>query len=186
VPELAQPITTARLTLRNFVPDDLDDLAEMFASEIVCRYIYREVRNRDETAETMANRRQLTASESDTHVVNVAAVLNDTGKLIGDFMLRWSDDDHRQGEIGGSLHPDYFGHGYAAEIYRELLVLGFDTYERHRLYAQCDARNDASVRSLEKAGLRQEGHFREKEFVKGEWTDEIVFALLRSEWTRPG
>jgi len=30
--------------------------------------------------------------------------------------------------------------------------------------------------------MRREGHFLENEFVKGEWTDEVVCALLAREW----
>jgi RimJ/RimL family protein N-acetyltransferase len=30
--------------------------------------------------------------------------------------------------------------------------------------------------------MRKEAHFIENEFVKGEWTDELVFAILASEW----
>jgi RimJ/RimL family protein N-acetyltransferase len=33
-------------------------------------------------------------------------------------------------------------------------------------------------------GLREEAHFIENEFVKGEWTDEIVMAIRKSEWSR--
>ncbi len=55
-------------------------------------------------------------------------------------------------------------------------------YDLHRVCGRCDGRNAASVRSLQKAGLREEAHFVENEFVKGEWTDEIVLAILQSEW----
>jgi RimJ/RimL family protein N-acetyltransferase len=30
--------------------------------------------------------------------------------------------------------------------------------------------------------MRQEAHLIENEFVKGEWTDELIFALLDREW----
>jgi RimJ/RimL family protein N-acetyltransferase len=30
--------------------------------------------------------------------------------------------------------------------------------------------------------MRREAHLRENEFVKGEWTDEAVYALLAREW----
>jgi RimJ/RimL family protein N-acetyltransferase len=114
----------------------------------------------------------------------VAIELRDTQRLIGDFMLRWHDDEHRQGEIGGSLHPEHHGQGYATEVYEALLELAFDEYDLHRVVGRCDGRNAPSVRSLEKAGLHQEAHFVENEFVKGEWTDEIVLAILQSEWRK--
>ena len=30
--------------------------------------------------------------------------------------------------------------------------------------------------------MRREAHLRENEFVKGEWTDEIVYAMTEDEW----
>jgi RimJ/RimL family protein N-acetyltransferase len=114
--------------------------------------------------------------------LHVAVELRSSGRLIGDFMLRWRDDEHRQGEMGGSLHPDFHGLGFAAEIYRALLELAFDRFHLHRVFGQCDGRNTASVRSLQKAGLHQEAHLVENEFVKGEWTDEIVLAILERQW----
>jgi RimJ/RimL family protein N-acetyltransferase len=30
--------------------------------------------------------------------------------------------------------------------------------------------------------MRPEGHFLQNEMVRGEWTDEIVFAMLEDEW----
>ncbi|MCP2254937.1 hypothetical protein LY13_003709 [Prauserella aidingensis] len=41
-----------------------------------------------------------------------------------------------------------------------------------------DGRNAASARVLEKLGMRREAHLRENEYVKGEWTDEVVYAVL--------
>ena len=34
----------------------------------------------------------------DKNVMPVAVVLRDTNRLIGDFILRWNDDQHRQGD----------------------------------------------------------------------------------------
>jgi RimJ/RimL family protein N-acetyltransferase len=30
--------------------------------------------------------------------------------------------------------------------------------------------------------MRREAHFRENEFVKGVWTDALIYAILASEW----
>ena len=50
------------------------------------------------------------------------------------------------------------------------------------LAGRLDARNSASARVLERLGMRREALFRENELVKGEWTDELVYALLEDEW----
>jgi RimJ/RimL family protein N-acetyltransferase len=48
--------------------------------------------------------------------------------------------------------------------------------------ARVDARNAASARLATRLGMRQEAHLRENEWFKGEWTDEIDFAVLAQEW----
>jgi RimJ/RimL family protein N-acetyltransferase len=182
VVQLLQPLVTERLVLRSFERRDLDDLAVIFQDESVNRYLYSAPRTREQTREALDKR---IAEDSATQIENVLLVaveLRDTGRLIGDFMLRWHDDEHHQGEMGGSLNPEFHGRGYAPEIYGALLELAFNRFELHRVVGRCDGRNARSVRSLEKAGLRQEAHFIENEFVKGEWTDEIVLAILRRDW----
>jgi RimJ/RimL family protein N-acetyltransferase len=185
--QLSRPIRTRRLTLRRFEQRDLDDLVQIFEDESVNRYLYSEPRTRVQTKELLEKRISIPEGVDDTaidNVVHVAIELRETERLVGDFMLRWHDDEHRQGEIGGSLNPEHHGQGFATEIYGALLELAFDEYDLHRIVGRCDGRNAPSVRSLEKAGLHQEAHFVENEFVKGEWTDEIVLAILQSEWRK--
>jgi len=105
-----------------------------------------------------------------------------TGELVGDVLLTWASAEHRQGEIGYVLHPEHAGRGYVTEAAREMLRLGFDGLGLHRIVGRLDARNAASARVLERLGMRREAHLRENEFVKGEWTDELVYALLAREW----
>jgi RimJ/RimL family protein N-acetyltransferase len=35
---------------------------------------------------------------------------------------------------------------------------------------------------MERLGMRREAHFRESEIFKGEWGDELIYAMLASEW----
>jgi len=182
--QLRQPRQTPRLTLRRFELGDLDDLALILANEDVNRYLYSAPRDRAEALEVLQRSLAPRDEKVDDNVLHVAVELRDTNRVIGDFMLRWHDNEHLQGEIGGSLHPDFHGQSFAGEIYEELLTIAFTQYGLRRVVGRCDARNVASVRSLEKVGLQQEAHFIENEFVKGEWTDEIVLAIRKSVWER--
>jgi hypothetical protein len=53
----------------------------------------------------------------------------------------------------------------------------------HRIIGRIDARNTGSSAVLEKLGMRREAHFVRNEIVKGEWTDEVVYAILADEWS---
>ena len=182
--QLSHARQTPRLTLRRFELDDLDDLALILANEEVNRYLYSEPRDRATTLEVLQGRLAKPEGTADDNQLVVAVELRDTKRVIGEFILRWTENEHRQGEIGGSLHPDFHRQGYSSEVYEELLVLAFTQYGLHRVVGRCDARNAASVRSLENVGLHQEAHLVENEFVKGEWTDEIVMAIRKDEWER--
>ena len=56
-----------------------------------------------------------------------------------------------------------------------------DNHDIHRLYANRDARNLASKRICEKFNMRQEAHFIQDFWNKGEWTDSLIFAMLYDE-----
>jgi RimJ/RimL family protein N-acetyltransferase len=48
--------------------------------------------------------------------------------------------------------------------------------------AECDARNTASARLLERAGFTCEGRLRSHTWIKNEWTDDLLYGLLAEEW----
>jgi RimJ/RimL family protein N-acetyltransferase len=178
----AFPILTDRLSLRRFSMDDLDALYEIQCREDVTRYLYWEPRNLDEVRETLAQRVNQYKLDAMTDVLSMAVVRQDTGQLIGTGNLTLASLEHSQGELGYVLHPDQHGKGYGTEVAIALLRLGFEDVGVHRMCGRCDGRNIASARVLARAGMRREAHLVENEFVKGEWTDEVVYGLLAKEW----
>ena len=112
----------------------------------------------------------------------LAAIDMESGRTIGEFMLRLHSSRSRQGEIGWIIHPDLQGRGLATEGAAEMLRLGFEALGLHRITAGCDPRNVASLRVMEHLGMRREARFVEAEFIKGEWIDDIICAILESEW----
>ena len=109
-------------------------------------------------------------------------VPNGESQMIGDMALWCASAEHRQGELGFVLHPDHQGKGYATEAGLALLHVGFEQVGFHRIVGRLDARNTASSAVLTRLGMRHEALLRENEFVKGEWCDEAVYAMLASEW----
>jgi RimJ/RimL family protein N-acetyltransferase len=80
------------------------------------------------------------------------------------------------------FNPDYHGRGLATEAAECMLTVGFESLGWHRIIGCCDARNIASARLMERLGMRLEAHFRHTEMVKGEWADELIYAMLDHEW----
>jgi len=87
-----------------------------------------------------------------------------------------------QAEIGISLNPKYQKQGFAQEALRAIFKYLFVQLDLHRIIGSVDPRNISSATLLRRVGMRQEAHFIQSYWLKGEWTDDLVFALLRSEW----
>lgn len=179
------PIETERLTLRGYLESDVDSLHAMLGSAEVVRYLYDEVHRRDQLEDKLAKKIAARQLVTDGDNISVAIVDRATGAMVGDAMLALTSTAHQQGEVGYLLLPGCAGHGYATEATGALLRLGFQTYGLHRIVAQADGRNVASTRVMERLGMRREAYFVQNEWVKGEWTDEVVYAILADEFPRP-
>ena len=80
------------------------------------------------------------------------------------------------------LHPDFAGLAFATEAARAVLALAFDTLRLHRVSAQLNPRNDASIALCTRLGMRAEAFFVRDVWFKGNWADTAMYAVLRDEW----
>jgi RimJ/RimL family protein N-acetyltransferase len=68
------------------------------------------------------------------------------------------------------------------EAVSAVLDYAFGTLGLHRIEADSDPRNDASMALLERLGFQREGFQRERYFDLGEIQDAVLFGLLAREW----
>jgi RimJ/RimL family protein N-acetyltransferase len=179
---IESPRSTARLILRAYERDDLAAFHDLFSREDVCRYIPFGPMDLEQARDKLELRVRQVRIDADGDALLFAVVEAATGRMIGELMLRLASAHNRQGEIGWAFHPDAQGRGLATEGARELLRIGFDEMELHRITAGCDARHGASLRVMERLGMRREAELIESELLRGEWASEIVCAMLASEW----
>ena len=85
-------------------------------------------------------------------------------------------------EFGYAVHPDHWGQGIATAAARLALDHAFGALEMLRVQATCDPTNVASVRVLEKLGMRLEGTLRENIWLGDRWRDTHVFSILAPQW----
>jgi uncharacterized protein (TIGR00369 family) len=180
------PIETARLTLRPFTVDDLEDLHAFHRLPEVSRFLYWNPRDREQTAAALKDKLSQASVRTEGDNLAVAVVLREIGRVIGEVNLCWTSEPHMQGEIGFVFHPEFHGAGLATEAARELLRLGFDGLGLHRVVGRCDGRNGASARLLQRLGMRREAKLVHNEMFKGEWSSEFIYAMLAHEWRTPG
>ena len=176
------PLETERLQLRPFEPGDLDELTTIQSREDVSRYLYWRPRTRAEVLEDLQRRYAWTSLKAEGDALRLAVRRKGSDALLGDVCLIWVSEIHGQGEVGFVMHPAHHGQGYAGEAAGEMLRIGFEQLGLHRIVGRCDARNTASSRLMERLGMRREAHLVQNELVKGEWCDELVYAMLCEEW----
>ena len=176
------PIRTERLMIRPFTLADFEDTYAYHSSSVVCRYMYWSVRDEKKVREELTKRLDTVSLSDEGDHLCLAVEHPELKRVMGEVFLFWRSKDHQQAEVGYAFNPAYAGEGYATEATRVMVDFAFGVMGVRRVFARCDARNVASYRLMERLGMRREAHFRQNEFVKGEWCDELVYAMLKEEW----
>jgi [ribosomal protein S5]-alanine N-acetyltransferase len=115
--------------------------------------------------------------------LSLAIVLDQSGELIGSIGLEINAENARA-ELGYWIGKEYWGQGYCTEAARAVVRFAFQELGLRRIVAHHFARNPASGRVMEKLGMRQEGHLRRHVKKWGEFEDEVVYGLLREEFSQ--
>jgi len=166
-------ITTERLVLRRFRAADQPVLSAYRSDPAIARY-------QGWGPETSAA--ELARGEPDEPGwFQYAIERAEDHALIGDLGVN-THENRMQAEIGCTLAGAYHGQGYATEAVRGILGHLFGVRGLHKVSATCDARNTASARVLTRVGFTREGPRRSHAWTLGEWTDDLLFGLLETEW----
>ena len=82
--------------------------------------------------------------------------------------------------------PVHRGQGKGTETVRLLEYLGFSELGLHRLWGARSPANEASGRTLRKAGMIEEGTIRGHLYTRGAWRDSVVHSVLADEYDATG
>jgi RimJ/RimL family protein N-acetyltransferase len=176
------PLTTERLLLRSFVEEDFDGLYDIQSRPEVTQYLRWDARTPEQTREMLDRRVTQTIIAGAGDNLAIAVEHRESGALIADFNLDLIDAELRRAEIGFAMNPAHAGNGYATEAGRAVLRLAFEYYRFHRVIGVCNGRNTASMRLMERLGMRREGYFVQSEILKGKRVDVASYGILCQEW----
>ena len=173
-------LETPRLRLRALVERDVPALFEIFSDQETMRYWSHPAMTVLAEAEALQREIERHAVAGDLFQWGIARRADDA--VIGTCTLYRIDREHRRCELGYVLRRDHWGAGLANEALRALVNHAFGAMGLHRLEADIDPRNAASIRSVERLGFKWEGRLRERYFVAGEIQDSLIYGLLAPEW----
>jgi ribosomal-protein-alanine N-acetyltransferase len=86
-----------------------------------------------------------------------AIVLLKENTLIGDIGFRGSPTQDGAVELGYTVLPPYRNQGYATEAAKAMVAWALEQEGVSRVMAECPAENKASIRVLQKIGMKQVG-----------------------------
>jgi len=184
IADVTWPQRTERLLLRPVREDDIDRLLEFRNEPEVYRWL---LRTEVDPAEFRAAWMKTLSDERD-----LSSVVELDGKVVGTASLSVHDgmgqDDHEamvgaEADIGYLVDPAYAGRGFGTEIARALLRIAFEVVGVRRATAGCYADNVASVRILEKVGMRREQYgVKDSWHAELGWIDGATYGMLAEEW----
>lgn len=89
--------------------------------------------------------------------------------------------------LGYYVGERYAGRGYMTEALRLVLRHAFERLKLHRLEANIQPENVASLALVRRAGFVREGYSRRYLKICGRWRDHERWALIAEDWrSRPG
>ena len=173
-------IAATRVALRWLTEADIDALFSVFSDPTVMRFWS------SPSLPRRADARKLLGDIHDSfrkkELFQWGLVRQDDDFVIGTCTLAHLDASNRRAEIGFALGREHWGNGYMGEALNALVGFAFRDLDLHRLEADVDPRNVASIRILEKLGFQREGHLRERWLVNSEKQDALFYGLLQREW----
>jgi [ribosomal protein S5]-alanine N-acetyltransferase len=179
VRKLTVPVRTARLILREFVLADFAAVHAYSSDPRVTRYMFFGPRDEDGTVEYLE---ELLASQLETPRTRFELAVQETasGRVIGACDL--SLIEANVVDLGYMLGVENWGKGFATEISLALIDAAFSDLRVERVISTVDVNNKASIRVLEKIGMRWEAVYRKHRRAKNRWWDCHMFVLPRTVW----
>ncbi len=179
-PVLLPVLETARLLLRPLAKEDAVDMFDYARRQDTSRFLLWSPH--PSLAYTRSYLAMIGRFYRKGQFFDWAVVERSSGRMIGTCGFTRLAEQHKTGEIGYVLNPDYHGRGYATEAVEAVIRFGFETLELNRIEGRYMVENLPSRRVMERCGLAFEGIQRQSMLVKGRYRDIGLCALLREEY----
>ena len=178
-------IETDRLILREFSPDDFEDVHAYSSDYETIKHMMFGPNTPEQTRDYLERQCPLEEHAQPRMHYNMAIERKDVHRVIGGISchLNWRRDD---GILGVVLNRHESGHGYMTEALNGALTFLFLELGLHRVHAVCDVSNTSAQHVLEKCDFRLEGHMvkrgKSRPEEKEPYFDQYGYAILRDEW----
>lgn len=166
-----------KVFLRYVTDDDFDEMLVLFRES---RKFYKGLIN------PPLDRKSFTAYvERNREAANECFVIcrNIDNKIVGAINLsQIFRKSFQNAYLGYSLGVKYTGAGFMTEAIELVLRFAFKDLKLHRVEANVQPHNTASIAVLKRCGFTKEGFSRKYLKISGKWRDHERFAIIREGW----
>lgn len=169
-----------RIYLRLLEPADAASLLAMTENEEI-RYMTGTKAHF--TKEQIAQHINIWSEDSSRY--DFAICLNDNNEMIGDIALFDINHDAKKAAFRIAMHEmELTGQGYGPEAIRVIMYFVFRELKLNRLQLEVYSHNKRAIKAYERLGFVHEGVLRETLHYNGEFSDEVIMSLLKSDFDK--
>lgn len=173
-------IETDRLIIRELTLEDVSDIFEYCSNPVMDPYITFTIhQTMEQTTGFVEFVKKKNEAKKD---FTVGITLKETNKVIGTIDIGNISELHHCGELAYAINPSYWNLGYATEAAKAIIAYGFKEKGLNRIFARCVLYNQGSEKVMQKIGMSFEGIQRQGMFIKGNYQDLKVYAILKEDW----
>ena len=168
-------IKTERLTLRPIKDSDLNHIFQGLSHSEVIKHYGISFTTLQEAKQQIQWYDDLIKNETGYWW---AIELSESNEFIGSVGLNDIKKEHHRGEIGFWLLPEFWGNGYITEAASNVINVGFETFNLHRIQAWVESGNNGSRQVLKKLGFIYEGILKDYEIKNDQYISVEIYSRL--------
>lgn len=169
----------AKVRIRALEKTDIENIMSWVNNHEVTRYLLAFSVPISRSSEEQWLERAVIHRESD----KLFAIETLEGEYLGNCGLHLIDSIHRHAELGIAIgKATHLGRGYGTDAINVLLRMAFQSLNLHKVYLRVFSENKRGIRCYEKCGFKTVGRMAQHRFIEGQWNDELIMEILRSEW----
>jgi len=145
-------LTTERLTLRQLVSNDEQEIFTLRSDGEINKYLDRQISNTIDDARNFINKVNENINKNDS--LYWAIIFSDKNLLVGTICLFGFSDENYKCEIGYELLTNFQGQGIMKEASEKVIDYAFNTIKVKKIEAFLHRDNQSSIKLLEKLSFR--------------------------------
>lgn len=146
-------LITERLTLRQLIISDEQEIFTLRSDSEINKYLDRQVSNTIEDARSFINKVNENINKNDS--LYWAITLGDKNILVGTICLFGFSDENGKCEIGYELLTNFQGQGIMKEAAEKVIDYAFNTIKVQKIEAFLHRDNQRSIKLLDKFSFRK-------------------------------